>query len=205
MFDESDDKPRRNLMAISLLFIVYALAGGDVTERGNFGIAYMQLKNPEVIEYIAVLLFIYFYWSYWVTHKGVLSAFLQQSINYVRASTEYRDEIIRLHMELEGNDDFRIAAIQEQKIKWVQSSALPLPEKDGVIEWKTETSGDFKVMINDTRQKVNIRLSTRINPDYYLSMLTSALITLSLTGTSFRDTLLPYAMAVTAIILTVAL
>ncbi len=65
---------RRNLVVISLAFIVYFFAGGSFTDTTvRLQVINAEFSKPIVLVFIAWTIFFWFLYRYWLTHKGSFS------------------------------------------------------------------------------------------------------------------------------------
>lgn len=68
-----NDPERRNITIMSLCIIVFYWAGGAFIDNNvRFAIVNIQFSNSERLEIFFWILFIYFSFRYWVTHKGLV-------------------------------------------------------------------------------------------------------------------------------------
>ncbi len=200
---DDDDKPRRNLMVISILFITYSLAGGSIDDH----ITYMKLARPAVLEYIAFVMFVYFYWAFWVTHKGRVANFLQNVTLRMRAYPKQLIPLIEtaLKPSVPQNETDQLAFIQLIQRFHQGPHDIPLPQKTHgeILEWNATYNGELKVSIREAIFSSFLKLSGTIQSDALILLWLKALFVESYTTSSFKDIILPYALALIAISITV--
>lgn len=198
---DDDDKPRRNLLVISVLFITYALAGGSVEDH----ITYMKLSRPWIIEYIAAALFVYFYWSYWITHKGEVKGFFRLVKSKIR---QYSDAVPMITLPLYrsvGENKVKQYAISRLENAWENpNNATPDITKDGFLEWSITANGDINMNGNPfgyNKSTYQLDITAPINSDQYICLWFESLLIATFTTNDFRYHLLPYSLAIVAVIL----
>ncbi|MDO3388251.1 hypothetical protein QWI17_20560 [Gilvimarinus sp. SDUM040013] len=90
-----DSSPeRRNLLLISLSFIVFILGGASTpTDEVRLQVISVSFSRPEVLIVIAWLLFFWFLYRYWVVNRSVFSKEFREEINRMRDKRFFRSFI----------------------------------------------------------------------------------------------------------------
>ncbi|QCU90721.1 hypothetical protein [Thiomicrorhabdus sediminis] len=72
---QDSNSERRNLVAISMAFIIYHLAGGEITNGGQLKLQAINVTfhNPEYLTLIAWIILFWFLLRYWQTSREIIS------------------------------------------------------------------------------------------------------------------------------------
>lgn len=84
--DEGILRQRRNLVTISIIIIIFYIAGGSF--KSILGVS---IKNPEYIEYFLSIAFMYLLWRYWLYSKGEISYLLLQCVSSPDGEEKVKD------------------------------------------------------------------------------------------------------------------
>ena len=75
------DPHRRNLMMISIAFLIFFLGDGELSEEGlRLGMVGVDINSPWVVGLSAWLMLFWFAWQYWLHHPNCLDRFRESSI-----------------------------------------------------------------------------------------------------------------------------
>lgn len=79
---QDSDPERRNLMVVSMAFIVYFYAGGNFPESEvRLQVINANFSNPQVLGIIAWVLLFWFLYRYWQKHSGSFSEGFKSEIH----------------------------------------------------------------------------------------------------------------------------
>lgn len=85
------DKERRDLYAVSLVLLIYQLAGGSLHDVSITPIGSVRFGAPEVLVTAAWASYAYFLWRFWLAAQGAWGRFRDDVDAEVSAGSAFRD------------------------------------------------------------------------------------------------------------------
>lgn len=88
MLDEVDieHQYRKNLMIISLVLLVYSVAGGEINGEINLSGVGIKFKNPGYLEWIGLTIMYFLWWRHWLVSGGIRERMKSQVFIHLKLS-----------------------------------------------------------------------------------------------------------------------
>lgn len=197
MVIHDSDPERRNLVVASLAFIIFFYAGGSFPESSvRLQVINANFTKPEVLSYIAWCIFGWFIYRYWLTHRGNFASGFANELN------EWR---IKRYITNYINKYFG------QELRPNVSTSEYLATSMGWSSGKVVVTCSYQSVRRDINGKVSVVSSQSDNngkPTKYIKLTslkgwvlaTRATFGCILSKPSFSNYLVPYILAVIAIV-----
>lgn len=182
-------RQRRNLLAASMLALIYGLGGGSVGDNVTGMIAVVHLKNPEIVELSGYVIFGYFFWRYWLFCPSLINKYNKNISTIMFGYPAFRSMAIRMakkEFEKISNSQF----VEEQFSNSISRSHVSLFRSSLFFDDQMFSSRGATISLKNFR--------VRIYPWYALAYGVRATVSHALKKDIVSEYLLPYIMAVFA-------
>ncbi|WP_415894840.1 hypothetical protein ACMXYQ_11725 [Neptuniibacter sp. PT34_22] len=190
------DVERRNLMMTCIGFILFYFGEGQIIESGKalslpIGI---KLNNTDVLFTAAWIALFYFLWRYWLLGQKKLREFC--TYGPLRFITEkQRDAVLSYVLKNKTYEDH-----PAEEAKWFISMINRNIKSSNPLDWvveiekRTEIGGGAYRVVQDTTQGIQLKWYELFRTKFRV------IVKYSFTYEKFSDLILPYVMALAAIV-----
>lgn len=155
---QDSDPERRNLMVISMAFIVYFYAGGSFPENEvRLQVINASFSNPKVLGVIAWVLLFWFLYRYWQKHSSSFSdGFKNEIYSYYKRKyfSKYVSKKLGSPIIKDEDEGYHIDGMKREDgkvgIQYSYASSVGRDEKTGEINsWSNRKDDDRGVVYLD--------------------------------------------------------
>jgi hypothetical protein len=155
---QDSDPERRNLMVISMAFIVYFYAGGSLTESEvRLQVINVSFSNPKVLAAIGWGLLFWFFYRYWQKHSSSFTnGFNNEIYKYYNKGyfSKYVSKKLGKPIIKYENEDYRIEGIIKKDgkfgIKYAYIHSVDRDEKTGEVKsWTSSVDDEREIYLDD--------------------------------------------------------